>query len=119
MGGNGPSYPSYLLAVFLRVYHAGRRHLPHPLAARDPDSLRRIIDEQRERARVEDRSVRLFLEAVHDEYAMPGPRDAFVPSSDSSRASTSSPPPGALRSNASSATVPRPGAVAPFTETAF
>ena len=67
-----------LLAVFLRVFAAGRRHLAHPLAAHDPDTLRAIVDEQRDRARAEDRSVRLFLEAVHDEYAMPGSREAFV-----------------------------------------
>jgi hypothetical protein len=67
-----------LLAVFLRVYQAGRRHVPHPLAAADPDALRLVVAEQRERARAEDRSVRLFLEAIHAEYAMPGSREAFV-----------------------------------------
>jgi hypothetical protein len=67
-----------LLTVFLRVYAAGRRHLPHPLAGQDPDILRAIVEEQRDKARAEDRSVRLFLEAVHDEYAMPGSREAFV-----------------------------------------
>jgi len=67
-----------LVAVFLRVYVAGRRHLTHPLAGQDPDVLRAVVEEQRERARAEDRSVRLFLEAVHAEYAMPGAREAFV-----------------------------------------
>jgi hypothetical protein len=67
-----------LLSVFLRVYAAGRRHLPHPLEGQDPDALRAIVSEQRERTRAEDRSVRLFLEAVHAEYAMPGSREAFV-----------------------------------------
>lgn len=67
-----------LVATFLRVYIAGRRHLAHPLEGRDPDVLRAIVEEQRERARAEDRSVRLFLEALHAEYAMPGSREAFV-----------------------------------------
>jgi len=67
-----------LLAVFLRVYSAGRRHLPHPLAGEDPEVLRAVVEEQRDRARAEDRSVRLFLEAVHAEYAMPVPRESFV-----------------------------------------
>jgi hypothetical protein len=67
-----------LVAVFLRVYAAGRRHLPHPLAGQDPDALRAIIAEQRERAHAEQRSTRLFLEGVHAEYAFPGSRENFV-----------------------------------------
>jgi hypothetical protein len=67
-----------LCAVFLRVYHAGRRHLVHPLVGQDPDFLRSIVEEQRDKAHAEQRSVRLFLEAVHAEYAMPGSREAFV-----------------------------------------
>lgn len=67
-----------LVATFLRVYAAGRRHLGHPLDGRDPDVLRAIVEEQREHARAEDRSVRLFLEAMHAEYAMPGSAEAFV-----------------------------------------
>jgi hypothetical protein len=67
-----------LVATFLRVYLAGRRHLGHPLDGQDPDMLRAIVEEQRHNARAEERSVRLFLEAVHDEYAMPGAREAFV-----------------------------------------
>ncbi|MEK7765425.1 MAG: integrase core domain-containing protein [bacterium] len=69
---------SLLFAVFLRVYGAGRKHLGHPLEGHDPDALRAIIDEQRDRARAEHRSVRLFLEAIHAEYAMPGSRETFV-----------------------------------------
>ena len=67
-----------LVATFLRVYATGRRHLGHPLEGQDPDVLRAIVEEQRERARAETRSVRLFLESVHAEYAMPGSREAFV-----------------------------------------
>lgn len=67
-----------LVATFLRVYIAGRQHLGHPLDGQDPDVLRTIVEEQRAKARAEDRSARLFLEAVHDEYAMPGSREAFV-----------------------------------------
>jgi hypothetical protein len=67
-----------LVATFLRVYLAGRRHLGHPLDGNDPDVLRVIVEEQRDKARAEDRSARLFLEAVHAEYAMPGSREAFV-----------------------------------------
>lgn len=67
-----------LVATFLRVYAAGRRHLGHPLDGADPEALRAIVEQQRDNARAEDRSARLFLEAVHAEYAMPGSRDAFV-----------------------------------------
>lgn len=67
-----------LVATFLRVYAAGRRHLGHPLEGQDPDVLRAIVEEQRDRARAEDRSVRLFLESVHAEYAIDGSREAFV-----------------------------------------
>ena len=67
-----------LVATFLRVYLAGRRHVGHPLAGQDPDVLRAIVEQQRDHARAEDRSARLFLEAVHAEYAMPGSREAFV-----------------------------------------
>jgi hypothetical protein len=65
-------------AAFLRVYAAGRRHLGHPLDGQDPGVLRAIVEDQRDRARAEDRSVRLFLEAIHTEYAMPGSSEAFV-----------------------------------------
>lgn len=67
-----------LVATFLRVYAAGRRHLGHPLDGQAPDVLRAIVEQQRDHARAEDRSARLFLEAVHAEYAMPGSREAFV-----------------------------------------
>ena len=67
-----------LVATFLRVYAAGRRHLGHPLDGQDPDVLRAIVQEQRDRARAEDRSTRLFLEALHAEYAFDGSREAFV-----------------------------------------
>jgi hypothetical protein len=67
-----------LVATFLRVYAAGRRHLGHPLEGQDPAVLRAIVEEQRERARAEDRSVRLFLEGIHAEYAMDGSCERFV-----------------------------------------
>jgi hypothetical protein len=67
-----------LVATFLRVYAAGRRHLGHPLDGHDPDVLRAIVEAQRANARAEHRSARLFLEAVHAEYAMPGSSEAFV-----------------------------------------
>ncbi|MGI8478952.1 MAG: hypothetical protein ACR2M2_03705 [Gaiellaceae bacterium] len=67
-----------LVATFLRVYVAGRRHLGHPLDGKDPDVLRAIIEEQRDKAHAENRSPRLFLEAIHAEYAMPGSCEAFV-----------------------------------------
>ncbi len=67
-----------LFAVFLRVYAAGRRHLPHPLAGHDPEALRAIVAEQRERAHAEMRSTRLFLEALHAEYDFHGSREDFV-----------------------------------------
>jgi hypothetical protein len=67
-----------LVATYLRVYAAGRSHLGHPLEGKDPDVLCAIVEEQRARARAEDRSTRLFLETVHAEYAMPGSCEAFV-----------------------------------------
>lgn len=67
-----------LVATYLRVYAAGRCHLGHLLEGQDPDVLRAIVEEQRARARAEDRSARLFLEGVHAEYAMPGSCEAFV-----------------------------------------
>lgn len=67
-----------LVATYLRVYAVGRSHLGHPLDGQDPDVLRAIVEEQRERARAEDRSVRLFLEAIHAEYAIEGSCEAFV-----------------------------------------
>lgn len=72
------SVATLLVATFLRVYAAGRRHLGHPLDGQDPEVLRAIVEQQRENARAEDRSVRLFLEAMHAEYAMPGSAEAFV-----------------------------------------
>jgi hypothetical protein len=44
----------------------------------NPDVLRAIVEEQRDRGRAEDRSVRLFLESVHAEYAIDGSREAFA-----------------------------------------
>jgi hypothetical protein len=72
------SVATLLVATFLRVYAAGRRHLGHPLDGQDPEALRAIVEQQRENARAEDRSVRLFLEAMHAEYTMPGSAEAFV-----------------------------------------
>jgi hypothetical protein len=67
-----------LVATYLRVYAAGRSHLGHPLDGQDPDVLRVIVEQQRDQARAEHRSVRLFLEAIHAEYAMAGSCEAFV-----------------------------------------
>ena len=68
-----------LIAVFLRVYATGRQHLTHPLSdGRDPDLLRAIIEEQRDKARADDRSVRLFLERMHADYAIEGAKETFV-----------------------------------------
>jgi len=67
-----------LCAIFLRVYIAGRRHVGHPLAGHDPEVLRAIIAEQREKAHADMRSPRQFLERIHAEYAMPGGVEAFV-----------------------------------------
>jgi hypothetical protein len=44
-----------LVATFLRVYAAGRRHLGHPLDGQDPDVLCAIVEQQRAMARAEDR----------------------------------------------------------------
>ena len=67
-----------LIVLFLKVYLEGRAHLAHPLEGKDPQVLEAIVEDQRERARAEDRSKRLLLQAIHSEYAMEGSRDAFV-----------------------------------------
>ena len=47
------SVATLLVATFLRVYAAGRRHLGHPLDGQDPEVLRAIVEQQRENARAE------------------------------------------------------------------
>jgi len=69
-----------LLGVFLRVYTQGRRHLGYPLAAADAEARDDLSDAARQRARAEDRSRKLFLASLHDEYHLEEhvSRDAFV-----------------------------------------
>lgn len=67
-----------LIALFLKVYLEGRAHLVHPLEGKDPQVLEAIVEGQRERARAEERSKRLLLEAIHREFAMERSVTAFV-----------------------------------------
>jgi hypothetical protein len=66
-----------VLAGALRLYRAGWADSP---AARsdDPVVLQTLAEEQRERARAEDRSVKLALERIHQAYAFPGSTARFV-----------------------------------------
>jgi hypothetical protein len=86
------AFGTLLVAVFLRVYAAGRRHLAHPLAGEDPALLRAVIEEQRDHARAEGRSRRLFLEGVHAEYAMRVPPRPSSARSSATRSTTSKTP---------------------------
>jgi hypothetical protein len=61
-----------VLSVFLRVYAAAPRNGAHPLNGRGASELEAIAQEQRERARAEDRSKRLLLAEIHQAYDFPG-----------------------------------------------
>jgi hypothetical protein len=66
-----------LLARALRLCRAGWADSP---AARsdDPVVLQTLVEEQRERARAEDRSVKLALERIHQAHAFPGSTARFI-----------------------------------------
>lgn len=67
-----------LLSVFLRVFHLGHRNRPHPREHSDPDVLRSIAEEQREKARSDFVSKLSTLGRIHDQYDMQMPRIRFV-----------------------------------------
>ena len=67
-----------LLGVFLRVYEAAPREGGHPLEGRDRKELEIISQEQRERARAENRSKRLLLTEIHAAYDFPGSPQRFI-----------------------------------------
>jgi transposase InsO family protein len=67
-----------LLGVFLRVYAAAPREGGHPLEGRDRRELEIIAQEQRERARAENRSKRLLLGEIHAAYDFPGGVERFI-----------------------------------------
>ena len=67
-----------LLGVFLRVYEAAPRGGGHPLEGRDRQELEIISQEQRERARAENRSKRLLLTEIHAAYDFPGSAQRFI-----------------------------------------
>ncbi len=67
-----------LLAVYLRVYEAAPREGGHPLQGKDAETLRVIIEEQREKARAEEKSKRLLLSTIHDAYDLRGSRERFI-----------------------------------------
>ncbi len=67
-----------LLGVFLRVYEAAPRDGGHPLEGRDRQELEIISQEQRERARAENRSKRLLLTEIHAAYDFPGSAQRFI-----------------------------------------
>lgn len=59
---------SLLLSIYLRVYHAGRAGLRHPLEHGDPAHLADVVAQARERACAERRSRKLFLQKLHAAY---------------------------------------------------
>jgi hypothetical protein len=67
-----------LLATYLRVFELGHRDRPHPLEGADPQLLRDIADEQRERARHEFDSKRMLLGEIFDGLGCTGSRDGFI-----------------------------------------
>ena len=66
------------LATYLRVFELGHRDRPHPLEGADPQLLRDIADEQREKAHHEVESKRLLLGEIFDGLGCTGSRDAFI-----------------------------------------
>lgn len=69
---------SLLLHVYLHVYRAGHSDLGHPLEGSDPDVLRCIAEEQREKAREALSSKLSTLERIHAQYAMTIGKQVFV-----------------------------------------
>jgi hypothetical protein len=67
-----------LLATFLRVYTLGRRQSVTEHLAADPVVLEALAEAQRERARAENRSVKLKLEEIHAAYNFPDSVQRFV-----------------------------------------
>lgn len=67
-----------LIAIFLKIYLEGRSHLNHPLEGKNPEVVRAIVEEQREKARAEGRSKRLLLKAIHREFFMDVSELVFV-----------------------------------------
>jgi len=66
-----------VLATFLNVWRLGHQ-AARPDRTDDPVVLQGIAEQQRHRARAEDRSVRLALERIFDAYQMPGSMARFV-----------------------------------------
>jgi hypothetical protein len=67
-----------LLATYLRVFELGHRDRAHPLEGADPQLLRDIADEQREKARHETESKRLLLGEIYDGLGCTGSRERFI-----------------------------------------
>jgi len=67
-----------LLATYLRVFEVGHRDRAHPLEGADPQLLRDIADEQREKARHEMDSKRLLLGHIFDALGCTGSRERFI-----------------------------------------
>jgi hypothetical protein len=66
-----------LLAVYLRVYERGRQSSA-PSRPEDPMVLEAVAERQRERARAEDRSVKLTLTRIHQAYDFEVPFGKFL-----------------------------------------
>ena len=70
---------SLLIGVFLEVYRLSLRHdSPHPLDGSDPDILRCIAEEQREKAREGLSSKLSTLERIHAQYGMTIGKQKFI-----------------------------------------
>jgi transposase InsO family protein len=70
-----------ILTALLRAYQHGARAARTADAARgsvDPNTLSRLADEARQKARSEDHSRRLLLAHIHALYALPGAQQSFI-----------------------------------------
>jgi transposase InsO family protein len=67
-----------LLSTYLRVYEAASGPGGYPLSTETPGVLRLIIEEQRAKARAENRSARLLLRQIHEAYHFPGRVKGFI-----------------------------------------
>lgn len=70
-----------LLTALLRAYQAGARASRRAGSSRlnhDTAAVRRIIEEQREKAHARDKSARMLLSFIHDAYVIGSPKAVFI-----------------------------------------
>ena len=77
-GSVATNLASLLLSVYLDVYRLARQGSPHPLDGSNPDILRCIAEEQREKAREGLSSKLSTLERIHVQYGMAIGKQTFI-----------------------------------------